>query len=106
MVENGQLPGDGSLLRAKVVIRNPHGLHMRPAMTFARIATRYRATVTVRKLDRTANGKSLIQLMTLAAMPGTELDLEVVGDDAAMALPVLAAALGAPSADVMEPLVN
>ena len=55
---------------------------MRPAMMFARIATRYRSVVTVRKVDRAVNGKSLLQLMTLAAMPGTELELEVDGQDA------------------------
>ena len=41
--------------------------------------------------------------MTLAALPGTELVLEVDGEDAAAALPVLAAALEAPSADAMPP---
>jgi phosphotransferase system HPr-like phosphotransfer protein len=39
--------------------------------------------------------------MTLAALPGTELLVEVDGDDAAAALPVLVAALEAPSADDM-----
>lgn len=105
-MENGTLQNDGSTLRAKVVIRNPHGLHMRPAMTFARIAARFRSTVKVKKQDRAADGKSLLGLITLAALPGTELDLEVTGEDAAAALPVLAAALGAPSADVMDPVAH
>lgn len=89
-------------LRATVTIRNPQGLHMRPAMMFARLAARYKSAVSIRKGERAVNGKSLLQLMTLAAMPGTELDLEVSGDDAATALPLLAAALGAPSAETIE----
>jgi phosphotransferase system HPr (HPr) family protein len=76
-------------------------------MTFARIANRFRSSVTLRRLDRanncTANGKSMTQLMMLAAREGTELVLELVGDDAAAALPVLSAALEAPSADAMPP---
>ena len=105
-MENGLPFPDDTTLRTTVVVRNPLGLHMRPAMTFARIATRYRSVVTVRKVDRAVNGKSLLQLMTLAAMPGTELELEVDGEDAESALPILAAALEAPSADGMDPLAN
>jgi len=91
-------------LQTTVVVRNPNGLHMRPAMTFARIANRFRSSVTVRHQQRTANGKSMTQVMMLAAREGTELVLEVAGDDAAAALPVLTAALEAPSADAMPPV--
>ena len=80
---------------------------MRPAMAFARLASRYRSDVSLRRPDRPtggrANGKSLTQLMMLAARQGTELELEVDGEDAAAALPVLVAALEAPSADDMPP---
>jgi phosphocarrier protein HPr len=88
-------------LHGRAVVRNPQGLHMRPAMAFARIANRFRSAVTIRNQQRTANGRSMVQLMTLAALPGTELVVEVDGDDAAAALPVLVAALEAPSADDM-----
>ena len=105
-VKNGPPPADNAPLRATVVIRNPQGLHMRPAMMFARIATKFRSTVTIRRQDRAVNGKSLLNLMTLAALPGTELVVEVSGDDAAAALPVLTKALAAPSADDMGSLLN
>jgi phosphocarrier protein HPr len=102
-VDNGHpLPNSGPLRRT-IVVRNPHGLHMRPAMAFARLANRFRSAVTIRRQDKAANGRSMVQLMTLAALPGTELVLEVDGEDAAAALPVLAAALEAPSADAMPP---
>lgn len=77
---------------------------MRPAMAFARVASRFRSAVTVRnQKNRCVNGKSMVQIMTLAAVPGTELVLEVDGEDEAVALPVLADALGAPSADDIPP---
>ena len=44
--------------------------------------------------------------MTLAAVPDTELVLEVDGEDADAAFSVLKAALGAPSADGLSGLVN
>lgn len=100
-MDNGSLHAKPMALQARVVVRNPQGLHMRPAMAFARIANRFRSAVTIRNQQRTANGRSMVQLMTLAALPGTELVLEVDGDDAATALPVLVAALEAPSADDM-----
>jgi len=105
-VENGQPDAENSPLRATVVIRNPKGLHMRAALAVARVAGRFQSAVTIRKQDRAVNGKSGLMLMTLAALPGTELELEVTGDDAAAALPVLAEALAAPSADSLGSLVN
>ena len=100
-MDNGSLLPKPMALQARVVVRNPQGLHMRPAMAFARLANKFRSAVTIRNQQRTANGRSMVQLMTLAALPGMELVVEVDGDDAAAALPVLVAALEAPSADDM-----
>lgn len=105
-MDNGHASADNSPLRATVVVSNPKGLHMRAAFAFARLAGRYKATVTVRKQDRGVNGKSGVSLMTLAALPGTELVLEVAGEDAPAALPVLSQALAAPSADGLSDLRN
>ena len=102
-VDNGHPQPDSGPLRRTVIVRNPQGLHMRPAMAFARLAARFRSAVTVRKKDRAVNGKSGLSIMTLAVLPDTELVLEVDGEDAAAALPLLAAALEAPSADQMPP---
>ena len=106
MVENGQPIIVDAPLRAIVVVSNPKGLHMRAAFAFAKLANRFKATVTIRKQDRSVNGKSGVSLMTLAAVPETELVLEVAGNDAEAALPLLKAALGAPSADGLSDLMN
>lgn len=79
---------------------------MRPAMAFAKLAGRFAGLVTVKKQGRSVNGKSGISLMTLAALPGTELELELSGEDAASALSVLADALGSPSAEGLDLLLN
>jgi phosphocarrier protein HPr len=85
-----------------VVITNPQGLHMRPAMAFAQAAQRFASSVTVFHEDQSVNGKSLIDLMILAAGPGAELIVEVNGDDAHSALPVLTEILSAPTPETFE----
>ena len=103
-MESGQPPDD--TLRATVEVRNPKGLHMRAAFAFAKVAARFKANVTVRNQDKTANGKSGIRLMTLGAEPGVKLLLEANGEDAKTAMPVLIKALGASSADELKDLLN
>src|SRR5437763_13830191 len=44
-----------------ILVANPHGLHMRPAMMFARLASRFKSSVTIWKKDRSANGKSMVR---------------------------------------------
>ena len=87
---------NGTPLQRKVVITNPNGLHMRPSAAFVETAGRFQSTVTVHHDGRAVNGKSLWDLLLLAALPGTELILEADGPDAGEALDALAAVLAAP----------
>ena len=74
------------ILKKKIKIRNPQGLHARPASLFVKIANRFESEVTVRKGSEAVNGKSIMGLMTLAANQGSVLELEVSGDDAEKAM--------------------
>jgi phosphocarrier protein HPr len=80
-------------LQRKVLIVNPQGLHMRPSAAFVELAGRFQSNVTVRYEDKMVNGKSLWDLLLLAAMPGGELTLEADGPDAQQALEELSALL-------------
>ena len=84
-------------LQRTVTVMDPQGLHMRPAAAFAKLARQFQSTVTVRRDDRSVNGKSQLDLMLLAAEPGAQLVLEVSGEDAATALSALGAVLSAAS---------
>lgn len=67
------------------VVRNPSGLHARPAAAFARAAGRYDAAVEVTDLDggsAPVSGKSLIALMALGVRPGTRVRVSATGADA------------------------
>ena len=61
----------------KVTISNRLGLHARPAMVFVEVACKFKADVTVRRSDQKerVDGKSIMQLMMLAATQGTELEI-------------------------------
>jgi phosphocarrier protein len=89
------MPANGPL-RTTVVVANPAGLHMRPATLFAQRARGFRAIVTVYNGERRADGKSSLDLMLLIAEAGSQLVLEVDGEDAAAAIGPLAELLAAP----------
>jgi phosphocarrier protein len=71
------------------------GLHVRAASAFARAARRYRASITVRAGDAAADGKSVMELLTLAAAHGSRLRIVAEGPDAACAVDELAGLLAA-----------
>ncbi len=79
----------GKPLKATLTIINPLGLHARPAMSFVDTANGFDSDIQVRKGDQVVDGKSIMQMMMLAATKGTELEVEAVGPDAADALAAL-----------------
>ena len=65
-----------------VKIKNKLGLHARAASQIVKLANRYTSEVMIHSNNMTANGKSVLGILTLTASLGTELILEVNGDDA------------------------
>ena len=82
-------------LRREVIIVNPQGLHLRPAAAFAKLAQQYTSAVFVIHNDQRVNGKSPMEMLLLAAEPGSRLVVEVTGSDADQALNPLADILAA-----------
>ena len=77
-----------------IVVSNKLGLHARPAMQFVDVANQFAANVTVKKGGEEpaeADGKSVMQMIILAATEGTPLRIEADGDDAEAAVDKLAA---------------
>ena len=79
---------DGKISRT-VVVTNPQGLHARPADLFVKLASQYQATIDVTKDGERVDGKSILAILTLAAVQGTELTIEASGPDAEVALNAL-----------------
>jgi len=81
------------LSSARTTIRNQLGLHARPAMAFVDAASRFECEVHVRRTDgdEVVDGKSIMQMLLLAATQGTELEIVCNGPDAEAALSALLA---------------
>ena len=80
---------DGSLNRI-VIVTNPQGLHARPADMFVKLASKYQSKIDVIKDGERVDGKSILAILTLAAVEGTPLDIVATGPDAEAALDALA----------------
>jgi len=74
----------------RVSIVNPQGLHARPADMFVRLANRFSSDVQVVKGNERVDGKSILSILTLAAVQGTELTIAARGSDAQAATDALA----------------
>ena len=72
-------------------IVNERGFHARPASLFVQSALNYASDIKVKNLESgiTADGKSLMSLLMLAAPKGTRLEISVSGADAENALETL-----------------
>ena len=78
--------------KARVTLRNRHGLHARPAHLFVQTANAYASDLRVGRVDdeERVDGKSIMGMMMLAAENGVELELEAAGPDADTMLRALA----------------
>ncbi len=88
--------------RRRVRVNNPQGLHLRPGELFVRLASQFDSQIEVTCGDRRADGKSLIDLCTLGATQGMELEIEASGPDAEAALEALAELVEKESVDEMN----
>lgn len=73
-----------------VVVINPQGLHARPADMLAKCAKQYSSQIEIVHLGERIDAKSILGLLTLAAVEGTELNFEACGPDASTALDEIA----------------
>ena len=71
---------------ANVTITNRLGLHARPAMALVDAASGFASDIRVSKGDQTVDGKSIMQIMMLAATQGTTLTITAEGPDAETAV--------------------
>jgi phosphotransferase system HPr (HPr) family protein len=69
------------------------GLHARPAAEFVRTATGFAATVRVATAERSADAKSLLEVLQLQAGTGTTVTVTAEGPDADAAAAALEAVL-------------
>ena len=77
----------------KVIIKNPTGLHLRPAGLFCKTAMQFGSKITVRKRtkheDVTANAKSVLSVLGACIKSGDEIEIICEGADEEKALEVM-----------------
>ncbi|MHC4713109.1 MAG: HPr family phosphocarrier protein [Planctomycetota bacterium] len=77
------------LIEKSVTITNKYGLHARPAMQFVEIAGRFAADVRLVRGDKSADAKSIMEVLMLAAENGVDLLIKADGEDARQAVEAL-----------------
>jgi phosphocarrier protein len=75
-----------SKLIKKLEIKNKLGLHARAAALMVQTVNKFSAQVTVSKDGQTADGRSIMGVLTLAATQGSKIQVEASGEDAERAL--------------------
>ena len=73
-----------------VEIINKRGLHARASAKFVKLATEFDAEVRVSRDGTMVDARSIMGLMMLAAGPGSSIDIEAEGPEAAKAVEALA----------------
>ncbi|MDQ3918566.1 MAG: HPr family phosphocarrier protein [Acidobacteriota bacterium] len=84
------------MVECRVLIVNRLGLHARAAAKLVRAASAFRSAVRLERADRSssADAKSILSVLMLAASRGTELFINAEGEDEREALDALCRLIG------------
>jgi phosphotransferase system HPr (HPr) family protein len=74
------------MLKAKIRIKDPLGVHARPASEIVDACKHIDSKVTIIKGKQAANGKSILELILLNASFGAEVEIIAEGKDEELAL--------------------
>ena len=81
------------MVSQKVTIKNPTGLHLRPAGNLCKEAMKFRSMITFTFRENTANAKSVLSVLGACVKSGDEIELICEGEDEEEALESLVAAV-------------
>ena len=71
------------------MIVNELGLHARPASAFVKTARRFKSDISLSARGEKVDGKSIMNVISLAAEKGTKITITAKGDDAQVAVETL-----------------
>lgn len=77
------------MIEKTVTIKNKLGLHARAAVKLVNLANRFESSVRIEKDGSEIDGKSILGILTLAAVQGSLITLKVSGRDELKALEAL-----------------
>ena len=74
------------MLSKKLEIINKLGLHARASSQFVTVAQKYESRIFVEKCEQRVDGKSMMNLLLLAAAKNSWITLEIFGEDEQQAM--------------------
>lgn len=79
------------MIKATITISNKLGLHARASAKFTKLAGGFRSEIFITRGERRINGKSIMGVMMLAAGMGSEVHIDIDGEDEQVAMDALLA---------------
>ena len=74
------------MVRQETIIKNPTGLHLRPAGLFCKTAMQFQSKITFQSKSTTANAKSVLSVLGACIKKGDVIELICEGEDEEQAL--------------------
>ena len=81
------------MVSGRVKVKNPSGLHLRPAGILCKEAMKYKSLITFQYTDGTANAKSVLSVLGACVKCGDEIEIFCEGTDEKEALEDLVVAI-------------
>ena len=81
------------MVSQKVVIKNPTGLHLRPAGVLCKEAMQYKSHITFKYGPNIANAKSVLSVLGACIKSGDEIEMICEGEDEEEALHAMITAI-------------
>ena len=73
-----------------ITIENKTGIHARPASIFVQTATKFKSKVQIQAKGKTVDAKSILMIMSMGLVKGTEITIIADGPDEVDAVKALA----------------
>lgn len=77
------------MTEANVTIENKTGIHARPASIFVQTATKFKSKIQLQAKGKTIDAKSILMIMSMGLVKGTEVTIIADGPDEAEAVKAL-----------------
>lgn len=69
------------MIQFTYTIKDPAGIHARPAGVLVKLANGFKSKMTVSKGDKSGDLKRIFSIMALGAKQGEELNIQIEGED-------------------------
>ena len=77
------------MTEATVMIENKTGIHARPASVFVQTAAKFKSKVQIKAKGKAVDAKSILMIMSMGLVKGTEITIVAEGEDEAAAVKAL-----------------